>query len=236
MVRALLDGRKTQTRRIIKPQPEPCDHTPWAPGAGEFQPSIDGDGLHCAQCGNGVHFARTKSGVRGIPIRFAKGDKLWVRETWAPLDALTHNDPGTTALMDHGFYKADDSTVEGSIGRWKPGIHMPRWASRLTLTVIDVRVQRLQAISRTDAVAEGIERRMVMCADGVMRALWFGVAHAGNDADPVRAYADLWDAINNPRGLCAEDEPKGWAANPWVVAVSFTVERRNIDAKSFTDG
>jgi hypothetical protein len=112
MVKALLDGRKTQTRRILKPQPL---------GWGEPKP------------------------------RFAKGDRLWVRESFRVREGGTICEAGG-GQMDYVdteiVYRASDGR---QFGRWKPGIHMPRAYSRLTLTVTDVRVQRLQEISEADA-------------------------------------------------------------------------------------
>lgn len=246
MVRALLDGRKTQTRRILKPQPGPCDHTPWAQGTSEFQPSIDEDGVHCAQCGNGVQIARTKSGVRGIPVRFAKGDRIWVREmhqfrgadygdsdgeiewfrcygsggasdNWDP----TFPDGWEPSLADAvRKLTAPDEQEPGATGyvtKRRPGIHMPRWASRLTLTVSDVRVERLTDISEVDALAEGIIRYGGDEFDDAE----FSMAEGGDIySSAVEAYEALWNRIN---GALA------WRANPWVVAVTFAVDRRNID-------
>lgn len=188
MVHALLDSRKTQTRRALNPQP--------AEGARFAGIEPDGSWMFSKGCFYGK-----------IKPRYAPGDRVYVRETWAPLDALTHSDPGVQALADRGFYRADDGTVEGEISRWRPGIHMPRWASRLTLTVTDVRVQRLQEISAEDAKAEGV-----------------------TDAEStkftrVSQFKELWDTINSGR----DDGAFAWSANPWICAVSFTVERRNID-------
>lgn len=102
---------------------------------------------------------------------------------------------------------------------------MPRWASRLTLTVTDVRVQRLQDISEADALAEGIQSmdRYSMPVNDPSFAVsehdpngWFPTA--------TEAYEALWDKLNAGRGF-------GWALNPWIVAVSFTIEHRNIDTR-----
>lgn len=166
MVRALLDGRKTQTRRILKPQP-----------LMGYTPDV--------------------TASKGI--RFAKGDRLYVRErVWLPEG--TDNPHGhVTYHADHG----DDRAL-----KWRPGIHMPRWASRLTLTVTDVRIERLQEISEEDAIAEGSREPSLV---PIIGACW-------SERD---AYAKLWEHINGPGG---------WGANPWVVALTFTVEQRNIDA------
>lgn len=236
MVRALHDGRKTQTRRILKPQPGICDHL--NPGPWHIEESF----AYCGTCGNGVDLDRK---YRGVPIRFAVGDRLWVRETCRG-EELDNGQDVVRYAADNAFLPIENSVDGGvrwlklhtyrkhsghSIGPWVNSIHMPRWASRLTLVVTDVRVERLQDISEADAIAEGVERRTVPCCDGVSRALWFGVPHVGNER-PAAAYADLWDSINNPRGLCAEDAPNGWASNPWVRAISFTDHSGNIDQVS----
>ncbi|MBN9272841.1 MAG: hypothetical protein J0J15_21885, partial [Mesorhizobium sp.] len=103
---------------------------------------------------------------------------------------------------------------------WRPSIHLPRWASRLTLTVTDVRVQRLQDISEEDAQAEGCIKLKV-----TGRAAEFtGSQYLGLHWPSCRAwYRDLWDSLNVARGF-------GWDANPWVVAVTFAVAHRNIDS------
>lgn len=216
MVRALLAGTKTQTRRLIKPQPGPCDHSLWRKPLPDgsrpssysddtFQPLIDEDGLCCAVCGNGMRLAKTKSGVAGIPIRIAAGDRLWVREMWS------HTGNGVWTISDARsglggggpIYAADGPHAGASY--W-PSIHMPREFSRMTLTVTDVRVQRLQDISVADAVAEG-----ALASAAVDQ---FAQIHA------VPMYRAIWNGINGAGS---------WDANPWVVAYTFTVARGNID-------
>ena len=197
MILALLAGRKTQTRRILKPQP--TDEA----------------------VASGCYAERINKLVAPSPIRFAVGDRLWCRETWCP-DPNDIEDDGTISVS----YRADGHHAFGlkpSAG-WKlplaaqrggvPGIHMPRWASRLTLTVTDVRVERLHEISEEDALAEGIVQR------GKAYGLpdWPGskcLTFAG------WAYLLLWADINGP----TPEEKK----NPWVAAYTFTVERRNVD-------
>lgn len=201
MIRALLDGRKTQTRRILK--------------------VLNSLMLAAAELDGGKCLLEL--------ARFKKGDRLYVRESFMYVGG---GDPGlllyrATWRQDAKAHGCDNIPAEEPKG-WKPGIHLPRKLSRLTLAVTDVRVQRLREISEADAKAEGIKRESVECADGVTRALWLGVPHCGVE-DPVAAYSHLWESINNPRGLCAEDAPKGWAANPWIVAVTFRPELRNID-------
>lgn len=198
MVRALLDGRKTQTRRVLNPQPQELP-----------------EGMLCKWHIPGKHvgFNMTDEQMHRLGHQFAPYavcDRLYVREAWAPLDALTHNDPGTKALADRGFYRADESTVAGEIARWRPSIHMPRWASRLTLTVTEVRVQRLQDITRGEAMEEGCPFPNMV--DG---------------PDPRAWFRDLWNDLH--------DKGRGhtpWWENPWVVALTFTVQHGNIDQLS----
>lgn len=182
MVRALLDGRKTQTRRVLKPQP-PAGLLPEGIAiAGEAQPT---------GCG------------------YRLGDRLWVREAF-------RGDKGYDAYPPQEWsrwpvhYEADGNrdTREGmgADGRLRPSIHMPRWASRITLTVTDVRVQRLQDISEADAVAEGA------------------------DVAQLRMYPELGNARHWFRALWNDlHGADAWERNPWVVALTFTVQRGNID-------
>lgn len=195
MVRALLEGRKTQTRRIIKPR--------------KHASIFNGDWSDSYVLDPGNEDWRKQD------ISIEAGDRLWVRETWAPLTALTHNDPGTQAIADGGFYRADDGTVDGEISKWKPSIFMPRHASRLTLTVTEVRVERLQDISEEDARAEGCP------------VTWDGKPYdpPSPEVDSWQGYGRysyclLWSKINGPGS---------WDANPWVAAYTFTVHRGNID-------
>lgn len=130
MVRAILTGRKTQTRRVIKE----------VGGRGPlYLPMLKDDG--------------TWSDTHCLPFRCPYGqsmDRLWVRETWAQVGIPEH-------LGGHVIYKADESTAIGAYGRqlWKPSIHMPRKLSRITLEIVGVRVERLQEITEYDAVSEG---------------------------------------------------------------------------------
>lgn len=201
MVRALLAGRKTMTRRVFKPQPvERAD--------GLFDCHGREGGIFAADAATVADWMRDVA-------PFAPGDMLWVREA---LDLF----PG------HAEYVADDARVGADsieAMRWldrysrakAPGIHMPRWASRLTLAVTDVRVERLQAISAADAVAEGLVRLkatgryVVAPGDQYLGA----AAH-----DPRTVYCWLWDGIHGPGS---------WTANPWVVALSFEVIAENVD-------
>lgn len=189
MVRALLEGRKTQTRRILEPQPN----------------MLNGG----RPMNNGMGAYSTYSGWKPFP--FARCDRLWVRETWCGCDG-----------NPMAVYKADDDGKQ-PFPRWKSPIYMPKWASRLTLIVTDVRVQRLQEISKPDAISEG--SFLGRCACGLMNArpkttievmFWQTWCHIHGDE-----YISLWNTIHGP---------DAWDANPWVVALTFDMRRGNIDA------
>jgi hypothetical protein len=157
MVRALLDGTKTQTRRIIKPN-------------------------HC------VAPSMRLSMVPGCPYG-VPGDRLWVRETFCPQMNATDRTP---------FYRSTGDELP-SCHKWKPSIFMPRWASRITLEITEVRVQRVQDISEEDAKAEG-----------------GGFIREHPDADETlsdkKLFQFLWESISGETS---------WDANPWVWAITF---------------
>lgn len=192
MVRALLDGSKTQTRRACKPQPPKM--------------FCSGD---VAAITNGTRWAFSRMPDRiahppglepGILCPYGQpGDRLWVRENFMDLQGTgVEHRPDPNGPLHRYAYRAD--TPPGSHGdearkeyrlKWKPSIHMPRNACRITLEVTGVRVERLRDISETDALAEGIDQDT--CA-------------------PVAVYRDLWESIN---GYAS------WDLNPWVWAVEF---------------
>jgi hypothetical protein len=185
MVQAILNGTKTQTRRVIKPQPIWMGET---------------TGQYWAWQRKGVFIP--KYAVNSCPYG-NPGDRLWVRETWAPVQACTHNDPGSYALASGAFYRASDGDMEEQIDRWRPSIHMPREASRITLEVKRVWVERVQNISEADAKREGWDMSNLPqghADDGTYHARdWFQA---------------LWDSINAKRGY-------PWGDNPWVWCVEF---------------
>ena len=179
MVRAILEGRKTQTRRVVKPQPElQLKSARWMRCADEQHALFtQHDGELCGQ------MASTRKCPYGKP-----GDRLWVRETWAHRRwMLGDASPSPTTV-----YRADGEDLKGC-DRWRPSIHMPRWASRITLEVVGVRVERLQDISEEDAKAEGIE--------------WV-IGYRSR----IPLFSALWERINGPGS---------WDANPWVWVVEF---------------
>jgi hypothetical protein len=142
----------------------------------------------------------------------APGDRLWCRETFAivPRTAYARSDGVSQTLRpdddhDAAIYRADWTRSNGGF-RWRPSIHMPRWASRILLEITDVRVERLQDISEADAQAEGIEY------SERFEGYCIGEAEHYNSHDPRLSYASLWESINGPGS---------WAANPWVWVVEF---------------
>ena len=218
MVRALLDGTKTQTRRVLKPQPNIFE--------------IDERGTPC-QVGifhdSGAAYNRLILGryITLQKVPFCIGDRLWVREAWTVGCIFTdcvetryqaHERASYTEFVEQIPIARVGKLPKASWPKYAPSIHMPRWASRLTLTVTDVRVERLQDISREDAIAEGLTHK-----PGVIEPDWWVLPepfHQGTWLSPVAAYRFLWNEINGPGA---------WEANPWVVAISFTVGRHNID-------
>lgn len=204
MVNAILEGHKTQTRRVIKPQPvvEPDGRMHW----------------------NGIGWTRHHERLTGpngtmlMKCPFGQpGDRLWVRETWDFLPAGLPSAPHNAEIV----YWADGSTeprtapvdfspfIYGHEAR-RPSIHMPRWASRITLEIESVRVERLQAISEEDARAEGI-------TDG-------GCLNCGNPEpcecpyptpDARDAFIRLWESVNG------EKPGRSWFSDPWVWVIEF---------------
>jgi hypothetical protein len=180
MVRAILAGTKTQTRRVVKPQAHVIRSA--EPDASQLWEAFDEHGkltVHSIEC------------PYGMP-----GDKLWVKETFSACrNGAKHPD-----CID---YRADQKFTPGHDDEptWKPSIYMPRSLSRITLEVVDVRVERLQSISASDA-----------CAEGVIDA-----THGwdGNVYYPRARYMELWKSINDKRPGCS------WADSPWVWCISF---------------
>lgn len=212
-VRALLAGKKTMTRRVVTKHnsyfgsatdeyfahadfeaPHPGTLIDGTPEGGEY--------LHVpCHCQTDTYFTLSRNvdcelcktrgwaGTRHrLYSKWEPGDRLWVREAWSPF-IVSACEPGNPVL-----YRADNLRWYDKLS-WKPSIHMPRWASRLTLEIKSVRVERLQAISEEDAIAEGAQ-----CA-GVPASL----TNRG-------AFAKLWNQLH---GLGS------WEANCWVWVISF---------------
>lgn len=193
MIRAILDGRKTQTRRVIKPQPELGKPWNWW----TVDPvKMD---IPIAMC------------PYGIP-----GDRLWVRETWTEISWTPHK-PAEMPPSTQVIYRATpdtgwttDTTWENA-WHWRPSIHMPRWASRITLEVTGVGVERVQAITDEDARAEGaVDDEWDEWYDDVRN---YAIPGARIER-PRDVFHTLWDSINAKSGY-------GWNDNPWVFVISF---------------
>ena len=199
MVRAILEGRKTVTRRSIK-----------------VQPHIDASGNFCVGSSNygqdGYGKPVTKHFVNGCCPFGKPGDRLWARETWYcdhfEVQKGPYLQPADMHDLDQSredgelVYAADGLTpYEQEQPTWKPSIHMPRWASRILLEITDVRVERLQDISRADIRAEGLECPPELASDDVSPNYrdWYPAA-----------WRELWESTGGD-----------WKANPWVWVVGF---------------
>jgi hypothetical protein len=199
MVRAILDGRKTQTRRVVKPQPSPELLQEYAQ-IRVMRGSTRTDAQMLTDC---------------VPCPFGlPGNRLWVRETTA--EGWTYG--GGNAVV---WYRADgqarfkerpdivcDYAPPPDNLRWRPSIHMPRWASRITLEITDVRVQRLQEISDEDALAEGLR------SDGSLGAQCSVElpGHRTHHDSPKECFRLLWESIHGPGS---------WDVNPFVWVIVF---------------
>lgn len=196
MVRAILDGRKTQTRRVVKPapdwlHPEPCS----GETAEGFQSGLD--------YSLWAHEGDPEADQRRCPYG-GPGDRLWVRETarvattgWCSKDGhefVIEYKAGGSLRQKYKCPKPFPACSHNKdfSPKWQPAIHMPRWASRITLEMTDVSVERLNDISESDAIAEGVRRQSA--------------------AEPIDLYMQLWEKINGTGS---------WATNPWVWVIEF---------------
>lgn len=228
MVNALLAGRKTMTRRILTPQPV------WEPETTE-----------------GVTFGAGWSwrGLSRWPLDgpFAAaaveletpqpGDRIYVRETSAAVeldsgqDVVRYAADGAELAIQNSAAAADQwlvmHTYRNEQGAPVPAIHMPRWASRITLVITDLRIERLQEISELDAIAEGVDEHPN--ATGWFKNYraeneWFQTVtpDANGRGAGVASFGSLWDSLNGKPG-------KSWTDNPWVKVICFDAVQTNID-------
>lgn len=218
MVRAILDGRKTQTRRIVK----------GVDGAVKFCPECDINGEDIfVVLGEKDHTGMNPVlGATSCPFG-AVGDRIWVREAYrfpASLDDASPAGVGEMAVATGyrkpwapTFYEFTGTFSDGwkgfetppkvsGAGKLRPSIHMPRWASRITLEITDVRVERLNSIHDVDAMREGIQN-LTTCSHAD-----FGIPGVVNAQHPVRAFQLLWESIYGA---------DNWKANPWVWVIEF---------------
>ena len=207
MVRALLDGSKTQTRRAVKLQVQHDDS--WVGGWKIVHKRVTQALLTFNQLGGKPLGSDAAICPYGQP-----GDRLWVRETWVCDDYRLQQGPyvEVPGAREALFYRADnEQPFEAPKGKfWKPSIHMPRWASRILLEIVSVRVERLQGIGEADCWAEGIEAVDGALDDLVIIHLAKRMGRSFEDAAPT--YAALWESINGAGS---------WDANPWVWVVEF---------------
>lgn len=178
MVRAILDERKTQTRRVItRRQRDEGEWVTTRPGE-NYTPDLI---------------------AREFPAPWRVGDHLWVRETWQAWTEFDDTRPCDlpTIARTHINYPANGSDWDS---RRRPSIHMPRWASRITLELTDVRIERVRSITEADAKAEGVEPKPCVSA--------------GCSCEHIHAFRSVWDALNRNRGY-------GYDTNPWVWVLTF---------------
>lgn len=194
LVRKILDGKKTQTRRPVRGVPT-CIHLgKWIMDWGLSGVYGDADGRFWLDVQTDVDDCSHTE----IKCPFGTvGDVLWVRETW---QRLSNGDPESEktweGVRDDVFYLADESDFRNKpmSGRWRPSIHMPRWACRLFLEITGVRVERIQDISHRDALAEGVD---------------YDVSEVRGA--PIRRFHSAWNKVY----------PGSWDRNDWVWVVSF---------------
>lgn len=203
MVLAILAGRKSQTRRIVKPQPV----SPFRSSSGAW-----------------VDMDASPQTITELRCPYEPGGLLWVRETWQYADWTDDGEPfvrfkadgkrmfADTKHIDDGWtsklqdiwaqLSASDNfdiDMRAADRHWRSPIHMPRWASRITLRITDVRVQRLNEISCADAIAEGCKAVSLHALDC-------------DSPDPRDEYRNLWQSLHGEGS---------WAANPWIWRIEF---------------
>jgi hypothetical protein len=204
MVRAILEGRKTQTRRVISVTNDPGS---WEPATAEEwmaptdnRPALGGHPVAMFRGSNGRLF--------GFNPPYKVGDLLWVRESFYVQGHLWQHGSGNIQPIHYAADISDRQQVEDYT--LKPSIHMPRWASRITLEVTAVRAERLQQISVKDAKTEGVTHWKCGHPDCLGPS-----GESGLHYGPVGAFMELWDSINGKRPGCA------WDDNPWVWVYEF---------------
>ena len=250
-MKALLAGRKTQTRRVLKLPTKTSGkdaHRIYEhPKMGGWEPTTSGGGGCFTIARDGSHVPAPEQvaiwhRTCGICIEtpYQVGDRLWVRETWqlhsrakdlcTIVYAASSDGSWTEAHEQFADHLAAGRAPRPYQEGWRSSIHMPRWASRLTLVVTDVRVQRLQDISEEDAIAEGVCRIGHQfpgsTAFDAGPNFWTislpgAIEFAANSPTAVGAFRMLWEFLYGA---------DAWTANPFVAAISFETHHANIDA------
>lgn len=231
MVKAILEGRKTQTRHIMRRQPDAVERFK----NGEETTDTDAQYAILRCHNNPKGFKRCNSGwfadakYKTPFTEFNVGDQLWVRETWAPVNLygeialaykadsevirveenesfldeegfINYNDP---RLEKYSFAAWADDLLDGKEGNWLPSVQMPRWASRILLEITKIRVERLNDISESDAIAEGCDNSK---SEAAIQIGWYEL--------PLPAFKRRWEWKNGK---------DSWKQNPWVWVIEFSV-------------
>lgn len=209
MVQAILDGRKTCTRRVIKPQPDEKHTYPLGFVTDSTEKKEVGCfGFAANEYGGSIQYVKP-------PYRYAPGDILYVRETWC---ALPVNEAGHMRGHCVYYYRADgELRPEGWRGKWHPSIHMPKEAARIWLKVTDVRVERLQEITEKQACMEGTDPWDEVCYENNGWHPTFSDPDSGGDPNMVDGFHKLWNSTIKKSDL----DRYGWDANPWVWIIEF---------------
>jgi hypothetical protein len=224
MVRALLSNQKTMTRRAIKDFP--VSGYRWGGWIVESSSRKETGAATVVPESNSQYCATGK--IAKLCPYGERGDRLYVRETWTYDNkeyVQTYKDEAWRGTPDHEtaevYYRSSERDPD-IFPSWRPSIHMPRWASRTTLEITKIRVERLNGISEEDAIQEGIREENVIigatCAGGSHREL-YGIRYffdGGNEdgyEDAISAFKALWESINGSGS---------WNVNPWVWVVEFT--------------
>jgi hypothetical protein len=195
MVNAILEGRKTQTRRVVKPEPQPLEfathHTPLDTAIASLKKQVS----------KGLEELHIKGAGKGLVFPFCPyqvGNVLWVREMWAEFPIESY------------IYKSTEKKEIAEHVKWKPSIHMPKKACRIFLEITEVRLQRLQDISANDAIDEGIEivpSDMPVTYKNYENGFeWDGLG------DSTQSFQSLWQSINGT---------DSWYKNPFVWAITY---------------
>lgn len=199
MVRAILDGRKTCTRRLIKPQPDKKHIYPLGFVTDSTEKKEVGCfGFAANEYGGSIQYVKP-------PYRYAPGDILYVRETWkkAPNGYFYYED-----------WQKDDIA---DVTKWKPSIHMPKEAARIWLKVTDVRVERLQDITEEQACMEGTDPWDEACYENNGWHPTLSDPDSGGDPNMIDGFHKLWNSTIKKSDL----DSYGWEANPYVFVIEF---------------